>query len=321
MMVGQQPAVSAPLPQQVQPDAAARLRPALAADQSILGRPGEGLRSWTTIRPPPSSDHMERIRQFWAGDGQPSMLADNPHGYGNGPALPEQPAPQPEALTPGQAAWRLIKGAAQMEPNKLAGALYDAVQPAKRLFIDGGWQRGPDDPQAAADMRSLLLSSGLGTSVAPVAPSDALGVFAGIKGAENLADAGLRKPNALGGANRLRWARMREASGMAPEDIWDRHGWFRDADGQWKMEISDDPLRVNMDSVQSGGLNNPEGEIYHPLVAAAYPETSNKLATWVERSPTVDGSEARRGKGGSRCQSLRPTRRRPVRSPPTNSIT
>jgi transposase len=281
MMLGQQPAVSGPLPQQA---------PSPQPTQP---------QSQAEPQPLTFDDHMERIRQFWAGQGQPSMLNDNPHGYGNGAALAEQPTPQqPAQMSPGEAVLHLIRGAAMTEPNKLAGTLNDAVQPAKRLFIDGGWQRGPDDPQAAADMRNILLSSGLGTSVAPVAPPDALGVFAGIKGAENMAEAGLRSPNALGGANRLRWARMREASGMAPEDIWDRHGWFRDADGRWKMEIADDPLRANMDSVQSGGLNNPQGEIYHPLVAAAYPEVSDRLANWLERSPTVDGSEARRGKGG-----------------------
>jgi hypothetical protein len=38
-------------------------------------------------------DHMERIRQFWAGQGQPSVLNDNPRGYGNGPPTPRAAGP------------------------------------------------------------------------------------------------------------------------------------------------------------------------------------------------------------------------------------
>lgn len=53
----------------------------------------------------------------------PKMVAENPRGWGNGPPAAEPQPPQPEEMSPGMAAARLVRGAVSEAPRNLMDAL------------------------------------------------------------------------------------------------------------------------------------------------------------------------------------------------------
>lgn len=211
----------------------------------------------------------------------PQMVANNPRGWGNAP-----PAPPPEHHSYSQPRNDLGQFAApskkkERSPNELiadfvgakmrdeiegvTNAMASMGSAAKRLFVDGGWQRGPEDPQAADDMRDILLATGAGATAVP-RPANSLGAFGKLPFAEDLATPGKyatgRKPLDWGGAAKLSQARTAERSGISPDDIWEQHGWARQPEpdsalfnreaaerygvgpGEWYMEYGSSPKQL-----------------------------------------------------------------------------
>jgi hypothetical protein len=69
--------------------------------------------------------------------------------------------------TPGSVLWRLLKSQAPQQVQAAGQTLGGLLDPAKRLFGEGEFWNGPQDPQAASDMRGLLMTTGAGASALP----------------------------------------------------------------------------------------------------------------------------------------------------------
>jgi hypothetical protein len=129
----------------------------------------------------------------------------------------------------GQAVTDLVKRGVAKDVETAKGIL----APFKRLFAGGGWQKGPDDPQAAEDMRNVLITTGLGATGLGTRPAGSVGAFGRLEKAEELATPGkyaptvAKKPTDWGGPSKLSQARTAERKGTSPEDIWEETGWAR----------------------------------------------------------------------------------------------
>jgi len=100
-----------------------------------------------------------------------------------GPALPgtQPPAQLPAPfgvpqLSPGMAGLSMLPGLVSRDLTRAGNALDAVTAPARRLFLEGGWQQGPQSPQAASDMQNLLLATGLGATALP-RPAGSVGAF------------------------------------------------------------------------------------------------------------------------------------------------
>jgi len=149
------------------------------------------------------------------------QVAQNPGG-----SLPtgQQPSPvQANApMSPAAAAWKVLKNRVPYELQSGANTLKAIAEPPKRLFGEGEFWKGPRDPQAAADMRAILLGTGAGSMGVP-RPAGSLGAY----GRHDLIEKLPRKATEYGGVRKLAEARRSELAGTPPEDIWEQYGWAR----------------------------------------------------------------------------------------------
>jgi len=63
--------------------------------------------------------------------------------------------------------WRLLQAGVSHDVGAAKQTLGGLLDPAKRLFGEGEFWNGPQDPQAASDMRGLLMTTGAGASALP----------------------------------------------------------------------------------------------------------------------------------------------------------
>ena len=159
----------------------------------------------------------------------------------------------------------MVRAGIERDLARAASAWHSVADPFRRLFAEGGWQRGPQDPQAADDMRDTLFATGLGATGLP-RPAGSIGAFGKLPLAEDLATPGkyanARKPLDWGGASKLAQARTAERKGAPAADMWERYGWARQAEpgehtynrlaheqygvepGQWYMEYGSSPKQM-----------------------------------------------------------------------------
>lgn len=93
-------------------------------------------------------------------------------------------------------------------------------------------------------------------------------------------------------------AELLEGTGAFRDDILNKTGWFRGADGQWRFEIPDNKIAFNRDLIKGDHLNLPNAGVnldkflHHPDLFAAYPHLRE---TGVY---PLNGMWAREAKGG-----------------------
>lgn len=88
--------------------------------------------------------------------------------------------------------------------------------------------------------------------------------FIGAVGIRNLAKQGIKEPQ-LG----LKLAEQMEAKGFDRKQIWEATNLYKDVDGKWRYEISDQGLKVQEGIGYTGLRDSP---IQHPELERAYPK-------------------------------------------------
>jgi hypothetical protein len=142
---------------------------------------------------------------------------------------------------------------------------------------------GTPAQQEAAVADSLNIAATLGgvSSVVPV-PKNSLGVFGGIKSLT------ANKPA-------IREAMAMESKGSSPLEIYDKTGWFRGADKNWRYEISDKDTTVNSSAFQIPSapvdyMNARLADYFqHPELFNAYPQFKNMEVRTFTGDPTYLG--------------------------------
>lgn len=201
----------------------------------------------------------------------------------------------PDQLTPGQAVLNYVKHSVPRQLKAAGRMIKGVAEPVERLFGNGGQEffKGPQDPQAADDMRTTLRNTGLGQAGLEVPEAaGALGSFIGRRGAETLAERG--SPEAV---KMLDLAEKLSQKGMPDHqitehinDIMERNasdlgGVSRGRDGQWRVELDDSQSTYGHPGKY--GISTMGQALDHPQLYDAYPEMESAL---LEHST---------GKGGS----------------------
>jgi hypothetical protein len=132
------------------------------------------------------------------------MLTKNPHGWGGGPALRNQQPAQPTGE---------IRNLPARPTDPFATPIAETLSPTL-----GGFGAG----QMAGE---AFMRGQEGDYLGALGPAS-LAVFGMLPAIENL-PLSVRKPADWGGSRRLSQARVAERGGLAPEDIWEQHGWAR----------------------------------------------------------------------------------------------
>ena len=85
-------------------------------------------------------------------------------------------------------------------------------------------------------------------------------------------------------------ARLMESQGESAENIWKDTGWYRNVDGAWRFEISDDAVEM-ADSTKWAKKEKLGHIIDHPELFESYPELKNTVVN-VVKNPLVKTSGA-----------------------------
>jgi hypothetical protein len=222
------------------------------------GKPGEG-KAEAGKDGKPAEKKPQAIRKRIERDASGNItglveepVADDEGGEAERPLAPDgmmklggpkdgEATPETEQPSFGQVAMELVKRGVVKDVGTAEGIL----APFKRLFAGGGWQKGPDDPQSAEDMRNVLLTTGLGATGLGTRPKGSLGAFgrredlAGVA-AEKAPIQVPRNPNDWGGEYKLAQAHGMKSKGASLEDIWHDTGWTPQpkskSDPHWNQE-------------------------------------------------------------------------------------
>ena len=90
--------------------------------------------------------------------------------------------------------------------------------------------------------------------------------------------------------NSLSQARTMELNDYSDEEIYQKTGWFKGADGKWRFEISDDEAIIDLSNVANDTTVTLDSILQHDKLFAAYPELRN-LSVMVD-SNMKDGDAA-----------------------------
>lgn len=170
-----------------------------------------------------------------------------------------------------------------------ATGLFNAVTaPARHLFLEGGWQRGPQDPQAANDMRDLLMTTSLGASAIP-RPAGSVGAFGFGRGIGKQIEeeiAGLRKQYEQLTGTSLR-ERPRPAPGTTAKELHDYDVAYRD---RLQKLIADET-----EAIQSARYGMPRTAVPAPVGDPNSQFAVGALRDKINANPFVQAIPGRRG--------------------------
>ncbi len=78
-------------------------------------------------------------------------------------------------------------------------------------------------------------------------------------------------------------ARAMESAGKSADEIWQKTGWGRGVDGEWRFEIDDRAMTVDMLDPLPAASHEPRGSVgdvvQHPELYTAYPDLADVRAT------------------------------------------
>ena len=189
-----------------------------------------------------------------------SMLANNPHGWGNGPPIPQPVQEQEPWNFPGEA-----RNLADRQSDPVETPLAESLSPTMGAYGAGQTLGESLNRFAAGDLK------GSAETALPLL----LGIFAG-PGARTADMTMLAKAKELAAAKAPR------------EQIWGDTGWFQGPDQKWRFEIPDDKARWNpeiaandldvgsaLHGYKEGFGRSPLlGDLFeHPELYKAYPGT------------------------------------------------
>lgn len=175
----------------------------------------------------------------YPGDDFPSMLANNPHGWGNAPPIPVSIQDKEPWNFPGEA-----RNLPDRPSDPVETPLAESLSPtmgaygAGQLFGESLNRFAQGDLKGSAETALPLL----------------LGIFAG-PGARTADMSMLAKAKELAAAKAPR------------EQIWGDTGWFQGADQKWRFEIDDNASRYNR---LPGTSARAENTLEHPELYRAY---------------------------------------------------
>lgn len=176
-------------------------------------------------------------------------------------------------------------GALSDPVKTVTNAATGLAESAKNAFtLPGDVLSGKVQPGSSQEIeRAADLAGFMVTGPAPVASKLAdgtLGSFMGVKSKTF-------DKNALGGAQ------VFEGEGMHPDDIWNKTGTFKGADGRWRQEIDDSKAKFNQDwnvfaPRVEGYMRQSLGKILdHPDLYNAYPQLKHMEVTYDPRHPSA----------------------------------